>query len=397
MYGNDQRPTVLHLVDGFREGGAERQAVQLATAMHEAGRYRVRFACLDGAGPLRAQVDALRTGEVPEYRLTSFYDRNAARQLSRFASFLRRERVSVVHTHDFYTNIFGMAAAALARVPVRIAERLETGGIRTAAQKKAEVLALKLASAVVANADDVRRCLEDEGMRPDKIHVIYNGIDTKRVDPPLGFDRARALEALGLPASPRYRFVTVVANLRLPVKDIPTFIRAACRVALAVPDAAFVVAGEGELRPQLEALARELNLERRMFFVGRCDRIAELLAVSSVGVLSSRAEGFSNAILEYMAARLPVVATDVGGAREAIVEGVTGHLVNAGDDAMLAQRLQWLLGDPYRAKLMGAHGRRIALERFSAEAHLANVHTLYAELLGLPLEEPAPLVRRTAA
>ena len=89
----------------------------------------------------------------------------------------------------------------------------------------------------------------------------------------------------------------------------------------------------------LKALVVRLELEGKVHFLGHCDRVAELLAVSDVCVLSSTAEGFSNAILEYMAAARPVVATDVGGAREAVVEGATGYLVPAGDDERMAARI----------------------------------------------------------
>ena len=124
------------------------------------------------------------------------------------------------------------------------------------------------------------------------------------------------------------------------MKDHPTFLRAAKRVHEAVPEAAFVLAGEGRLTDSLRALAAELGLARDAFFIGRCSRIAELLAVSDVCVLSSKAEGFSNSILEYMAAARPVVVTNVGGAREAVAEGETGYLVEAGDDETMAARIR---------------------------------------------------------
>jgi glycosyltransferase involved in cell wall biosynthesis len=106
-----------------------------------------------------------------------------------------------------------------------------------------------------------------------------------------------------------------------------------------VADAAFVVAGEGPLEESLRGLAARLGISDSVFFVGRCTYVAELLHASDVCVLSSVAEGFSNSILEYMAAARPVVATDVGGAREAVVEGSTGHLITPGDDDALAARV----------------------------------------------------------
>jgi glycosyltransferase involved in cell wall biosynthesis len=374
---------VLHIIDSFEQGGTERQAVQLVRLLHASGRYRVRLACFDRRGPLLEELAPLDLGEIPEYPLTSFYDRNFAAQLRRLARFLRDERVSVVHAHGFYTNVFGMLAAALARVPARVASKRETEGFRTPAQKRAERVAYRMAHAVVANAEAVRQYLIGQGVPAAKVVTHYNGIDTARVTPPAGLTRAAALAALGLSAddhAPR-RFVTIVANVSHPVKDHPTFLRAARRVREAVPRAAFVVAGEGRLLEELRALAEELGMGRDVFFVGRCRNLAELLFISDVCVLSSTAEGFSNSIIEYMAAARPVVATDVGGAREAVVEGETGHLVNAGDDAALAARVVSLLGDPARAREMGEHGRRVVGEKFSRAAQLERTHGLYERLL----------------
>jgi L-malate glycosyltransferase len=150
----------------------------------------------------------------------------------------------------------------------------------------------------------------------------------------------------------------------------------------AVPEAAFALAGEGELTGGLKKLAAELGLADAAFFPGRCDRVAELLFASDVCVLSSKAEGFSNSILEYMGAGRAVVATDVGGAREAVVEGETGHLVAAGDDEQFAARIVALLRDPDGARAMGERGRRRVEEKFSARAQLERTAELYERLLG---------------
>ncbi len=134
----------------------------------------------------------------------------------------------------------------------------------------------------------------------------------------------------------------------------------------------------------LQALAAQLGLERDVFFLGRCEKVAELLSVSEVCVLSSKAEGFSNAILEYMAAARPVVVTDVGGAREAVTGGETGYIVPVGNDAEMADRIIQLLRDPKHAQTMGQRGRQIVVEKFSCEAQLERTLALYDSLLAQP-------------
>src|ERR1043165_3358870 len=173
----------------------------------------------------------------------------------------------------------------------------------------------------------------------------------------------------------------MVANFEHRIKDHPMLLRAAQRVKTEVPEAVFVIAGEGELRAETEALARELGLSQSCLFIGRCASVPDLLTASDVCVLSSQAEGFSNSILEYMAAGRAVVATNVGGASEAIVEGETGHLVNAGDDRAMAERLVSLLRDPDKSRRMGLNGRRLVEQRFSTETRLAATTALYERFL----------------
>lgn len=377
------KPNVLLFIDSFEQGGTERQVVQLARLLTESGRYRIHLACLSGEGVLRAEAERLGFADIPEFPLTSFYDRNMFVQLRRCAALMREREIDIVETHDFYTNIFGMTAAALARRPrARIASRRETDGTKTRKQKWVQQRAFSLADAIVANAEAVKRELIRDGVAAAKIQTIYNGMDTSRVAPRPDLRREDALALLGLPADGARRFVSIVANMRHANKDQATFLRAARRVAEAVPEAAFVLAGEGGLRESLVALAAELGLADRAFFPGRCAHVPELLAVSEACVLSSNGtEGFSNSIIEYMAAARPVVATDIGGAREAVVEGETGFIIQPGDDAALAERLISLLGDPARARLMGERGLQVVREKFSCAAQVERVENLYERLL----------------
>ncbi|MDX6403357.1 MAG: hypothetical protein QOH70_812 [Blastocatellia bacterium] len=380
------KPNVLFIIDSFEQGGSERQAMQLLTQLHSSGQCRVHLACLQNRGSLRAEADQLGIGEINEYALNSFYDLNFVRQLRRLVRFIKENEIDVVHTHCFYTNIFGMAGASLAGVRARVTSKGETDGFRTPMQKRAERGAFRLSHRVIANCLVVQNQLIREGVSPAKIIQHYNGLDLERLKVRAGLRREEALAAFGLP--PERRYLSIVANLRNPVKDHPMFLRAAARVRTATPDVGFAIAGEGELMEGLRKFAGQLGIEEDVFFLGRCDNVADLLFASDIGVLSSKAEGFANAILEYMAAGLPVVATDVGGAREAIAEGETGYTVASGDDEMMAARVIELLNEPQRARAMGARGKLIAAEKFSCDRHLKNTLELYDELLSKPKSAP---------
>jgi glycosyltransferase involved in cell wall biosynthesis len=376
------KPVVLQLIDSFNQGGSERQAIQLTRLLLESGHFEVRLASLNPMGILRPQAEALNIGEIPSFPLTSFYDKNAITQLRRLTGFLRETRVEILHTHDFYTNVFGMTAGAFARVPVRIASMRETAGMRTAAQQRAQQMAYTLAHKVVANSEAVRGKLIDRGVKRAKIAVVYNGLESARFVSDKS--RAECLEALGLSSGAEetgQRFVTVVANMRHEVKDYPMFLRAAQLIRQDMTDVEFLLAGEGELTEQLRAFAGELGIETSTHFLGRCEKVRELLKVSDVCVLSSKAEGFSNAILEYMAAGRPVVATNVGGAGEAIVDGETGYLVESGDHATMAARIISLLRNPKTARSFGDRGRRVVEEKFSCAAQLRRTEQLYESML----------------
>jgi glycosyltransferase involved in cell wall biosynthesis len=384
----ERLPRILQLVQGFHQGGSERQAVQLTRLLHESGRYRVHVACMNGTGGLRDEVERLGLVPIPEFSLNSFHDVNTLLQLRRFARLLRERQIDLVHTHDFYSNIFGMLGAALAGVPARVASRRESA-VRPPMKRRVERGAYRLAQAVVANCQEVRRQLIQEGVRADRVVVIPNGVDLERLTPAVGLPREEALAILKLQGAAGRRLVTIVANLH-PVKDHATFLRAARRVHAQMPEAAFVLAGEGELDEPLRALATELGLERDVFFIGPCRHVPDLLALSDVCVLSSRSEGLANAILEYMVAARPVVVTDVGGAREAVADGETGYIVPRGNEEAMAERVLTLLRDPSRRQTLGELGRRVAEECFSCAAQLARTEALYGKLLASRAAGGAP-------
>jgi glycosyltransferase involved in cell wall biosynthesis len=372
------KPGVLQIVHGLIEGGSERQMIQMTTLLHEGGDYRVHVASLSTGGVLRSQIERLQIPTI-DLPLTSFYDVNMMRQTRRFISFLKKHRIEIVHSHDFYSNIFGMSGSALARIRGRIASKRETTGTRTRAQRIVERTAFRLAHAVVANAAAVKEQLIEEGTPGDKIAVIHNGIDLTRFQQ--NGDPREALSRLNLETILDRPVITMVANFEYRIKDHSMLLRAAQRVIRNVPEAVFVIAGEGILREETERVAAEMGLKESCLFIGRCSSVPDLLQASDICVLSSQAEGFSNAILEYMAAGRPVVATDVGGANEAIVEGRTGYLVRACDDQTMAERIVSLLRDPDRRTAMGRNGRQLVEERFSCDKRLLNTSTLYQRML----------------
>lgn len=370
------KKNVLQFIGSFNQGGSERQALQLTKLLKNDGAYNVFLAVLNDEGILREEALAMGFAEIREFPLTSFYDLNFVKQMRNCVRFLRENKIDIVHTHDFYTNIFGIAAARFAKVKVKIASKRETGGMRSKAQNAIEKRIFRFADAITVNSKAVKNYLVENGISSEKIEVIYNGLDLKRLEPKLN-NRAQIYEELSLPKDENIKFITLVANMRHATKNQSMFLRAAQKVAAKIPDAHFVLAGEGELKNDLEKSAAEFGIAEKTHFIGGCAKIPELLSISYAGVLPSRYEGFSNAILEYMSAHLPVVATNVGGASEAIFDEENGFLVESDDDKAMSEKLILLLENSEKAKQFGEKGRTLVEEKFSCEAQLKNVLELY--------------------
>lgn len=373
------KKNILQLIGSFHLGGSERQAVQLTRLLVENDSHNVFLAAMNDEGVLRVEAEKLGFTEIPEFPLTSFYDANFIKQLKNAARFMRENKIEIVQTHDFYTNVFGMFAATLARVPVKIAAKRETGGMRSKSQIFLEKQAFRLADVIVANSEAVKNYLIAGNVPAEKINVIYNGLDLEKFSN-VTKSRRDICEELNLPTGENIQFVTLVANLRHAVKNQKMFLRAAAKVVQMYADAHFILAGEGELKNELAEFAQNMKIPENVHFIGRCDDVPELLSVSEICVLTSIAEGFSNSIIEYMAAGKAVVATDVGGASEAIVEGETGYLVQSDHDRILAKHLNELLDNEAKSKSFGKKGREIAEQKFSLETQLSSILKLYETL-----------------
>ncbi len=370
---------LLKFVTVFAVGGTERQVVTLAEGL-DRSRFDVHLACFRRSGALLKQV-TVAPPRVVEYHIRKLYDRQSLRERLRFAAYVRRSRIQVVHTYSFYANVFAIPAAVLGRVPVVVASIRDTGAYLTRMQRRVQRMTCRLADRVVANAEAVKRWLVDEGYDDRKITVIRNGID------PAAFGKkmtaGKLHQEFGLPAG-----APLVAALSRvsPIKGLEYFLDAATTVAAKAPDARFLIVGEAEphdaqYRRKLERYAERLGLGRRVVFTGLRLDVPQVLDEVAVSVLPSLSEGLSNVLLESMASRVPVVATRVGGNSEAVDEGVTGFLVPPRDAAGLARAISRVLDDRDLAARLGQAGRARVVERFSIQDMVGQTEQLYFTLL----------------
>ena len=375
-----EKTTILHMVDCLNIGGGEMQMVDLVKRI-DRSRFRPIVGCLKKEGPLLSVLERSQV-QVEAFPVKGklLYP-NSLKQIARLAFFIRREKVKILHTQDLYSHLVGVPAAILAGVPV-ITNRLDLGHTLNRWHRWALKLLSVGITKAMANSQGVQRMLvDDERMDPRKIELIYNGVDMDR----FRFAAAPAPSPRGalLPEfRPDDRLIGTVANL-WPIKGHHILLEAAVRVVAYFPKVRFVLIGMGVRQKELEARARALSIEKHVLFLGSRQDVPDILSCMEISVLPSLGEGFSNAILESMAAGLPMVATDVGGNREAIIDGETGFIVPPGDPDTLADRLIRLLEDPALGKRMGRAGRLRIEDNFTHDRMVRETERYYDEVLGM--------------
>lgn len=290
------------------------------------------------------------------------------RTVRALAALVREVRPHLVHTHSTKAGLLGRAAARLAGVPALHTAHAWSFSDGLSWGRKAFAVPVEAAAGritdrfIVVSEADREIALRYHVARPEQVAVVHNGV----VDVA---DRAA-------PDAPGEPVLTMVARMAAP-KDHALLLR-----AMAESSAAFRLrlVGDGPGRPELERLAGELGIAARVEWVGVSREVPALLAGSSAFALISRQEGFPLAVLEGMRAGLPVIASDVGGIREAVTDGVTGALVPRGDVAALRKTLDRLMSDPVLRRSWGAAGRARFVEAFTVDQMLAHTVAVYREL-----------------
>jgi glycosyltransferase involved in cell wall biosynthesis len=375
----ERRLKVVTLVRMFGEaggGGAERIARELLAAL-DADRFD-RMLCVsrppaadDPTGePIEA--DLRRRGVRVQFLSRRFkYDPFAWWPLLRL---LRRERVDVLHAHTFGHNAWATVLGRLAGVGVVVAHEHNWAfagrPLRPFVDRR---LIARGSDAIIVVSEDARRkMIEVERIPPDRLVVLPNGVPAM---PPGNGHAVRAELAIG-----RHDPVIGVVCVMRPEKAVGSLVRAAALLLPEVPRLRVVVAGDGPDRPAVQALARELDVADRVHLLGDRMDVPDILAALDVAVLCSDYEGIPLALLEYMDAARPIVATRVGGIPELIEDGVDGLLVPPRDPPALAEAILALLRDPERAAAMGARARERCRREFSVDASVERLQELYERL-----------------
>jgi glycosyltransferase involved in cell wall biosynthesis len=361
---------IVYVIPTLELGGAEKQLTLLATSLPRS-LFFPQVVVLTRTGPYEQELrDAGIPVTVLQKRLK--LDPVCLYRLSRLLWQLRPE---LVHTWLFAGNSYGRLAARLTRVRRLVATERCADWWKGAAQLWVDRLLARVTDRIIVNSRGVYDFYRCRGIPAEKLVIIPNGV-------PLGelpfVNRRAFLHELGLP--PDAQVVGFVGRL-WPQKRVEDLLWACDIVRHVKPQLRVLVIGDGPLRESLQDYARAIQVADRTLFLGQRSDIDRLLQVVDVLVLPSAYEGMPNAILEAMWAGVPVVATNIPGTNELVVDGVTGYLVPVGDRAALARRIHQLLDNPALRSSLGQAARERVRQHFSVarmvEAHVA----LYRELL----------------
>lgn len=390
MTENSDRPDIFFVIGSLLIGGAEKHLSMIAPALVQRG-HRVSVYNLSGRSVLGDAMaeDGVRIISPPFGSLSSRFRlvggiMLAISTLKLYSLFLFR-RPPVVHFFLPQAYIIGAISARCAGISGLIMSRrsLNTYQSRHPVLARLERRLHQYMKVVVANSKRVLAQLrDDENVPPCKLELIHNGIDLACFDGPL--DRRRKRQELGIGASAKV--LTIVANL-IPYKGHMDLLHALAGIKAEISgDWVLLAVGRDDgIGGSLKLAADRLGLADKILFLGTRDDVPDILRVSDIGLLCSHEEGFSNAILECMAAGLPMVVTDVGGNAEAVVSGRTGFVVSKCSSADLGLAIVRLIKDGQLRKRMGRAGRKRVETLFSLDVCVTKYEALYDRLVAIAI------------
>ena len=374
--------TILYVIGSLDLGGAERHLALIAPRLRRLG-WQPTIYCLTRLGAQSSEIERCGVAVIGPPWDSSGRGQRILRSLKLLASCMKllgvivRRRPRIAHFFLPQAYLTGAPLAWLARVPILVMSRrsLNLYQAHHRVLARLERVLHRRMDWILCNARAVlNQLVEMEGCDPRRISVIYNGIDIDRIDQARPTD-----EVAGHDAS---LVLIIVANL-IPYKGHADLIDALASARARMP-AGWVllcVGRDAGIRTELEARARRLQLADHVRFLGERTDVEPLLKRADIGILCSHEEGFSNAILEGMAAGLPMVVTDVGGNAEAVVHGETGLVVPPRDPKALGEAIVALASDKDGRRKMGLAGRKRAEMEFSIDRCVERYDGLYRSLM----------------
>lgn len=368
---------ILHIIPTLDRGGAEKQLALLAAGLPRE-EFDVHVACLTRGGPREAE---LRAAEIPVTIIGKRWKFDPS-AYSRLKAHIRSLRPDIVHTWLFAANAYGRRAALATGVKTIVAGERSVDPWKQWWHWLIDRRLARRTARFVTNSTGVRNFYASHGIAAEKFVVIPNGID---VPPPLSSidetakqrDREALLRDLQLPSDAR---LLIAVGRLWPQKNYKHLLWTMCLLKEIRHDTHLLIVGEGPQRWRLGRYRRQVQIEDRVHLIGERNDVARLLTHAESFLSASQYEGQPNAMMEAMAAGLPVIASDIAGHRDLVIPGETGYLTPLGDKAEMARWVNRLLDDHTLAATMGAAGRSRMQADFSVANMIARHAQLYREL-----------------
>jgi len=372
-----EKINILFLTCSLEVGGTETHIYQLISNLNK-NKFRSVVCCLYDPG---SYGNTLIKNRVRVYH-NLIKKKTDLLCCWKFAKICREENIQIIYIVNFpITILWGIICGILSGNKLFLTRITTTRSSNTSDVLRWRILnrlLLPFVKKIVVQAELHRDyVVRKEGMRAEKVEVIYNGVDLKQFK--YGADKKSFKEILNIPD--KAPVVGIVARLSCE-KGHEVFLKAAKKINEQIPSAHFIIVGDGEESEMLKQMASDFMIQSKTHFVGAVTNIPEIVPLFDVAVLCSIAkETFSNAILEYMALSKPVVATDLGSISEQVIDGETGFLVSPGDYNALAGRIMKLLNDPVLADKMGKAGRELVDKKFAVKEMVNKYESLFEGLV----------------
>jgi glycosyltransferase involved in cell wall biosynthesis len=378
------RHNLLYVFDNLEFGGGERVFAQIINRL-SGERYKIMVACL----PTGAFIEKIGESEV-EVKSVDMRNRFNPRVILQLADLMKREKVDIVHSQGARADFFARIAARLARVPIVVstiampAEGFDVNPIRKLIYMVFNRFSERFVDRFMVVSDALEKTMiEKHKIEPQRVVKIYNGIETDEYrisNEEVMCGKSRLMEEMGLENE-----VPVIGAIGRLVwqKGFEYFIEAIPNVLKEIPEAMFLIVGEGELKEKLKVKSEKLKVKDSLIFTGFRNDIKEILQSIDVLVMPSLLEGLPMILLEAMAMGKPIIATDIEGIKEVLENVKTGLLVPPKDPKALTDAIVDLLIHRDKAYQMGNKARTVVNEQFSVDTMVEKVEEVYQELLQL--------------
>jgi glycosyltransferase involved in cell wall biosynthesis len=375
---------LLELRNTYKWGGGPDKTILLSAERHDRSRIEVVVAYIRDARDREFDIgDKARAKGLTFYEIEE-HGKLDLRVLRAVKEIVIRHDINIIHAHDYKSDLFAYLLKWL--LPKRVAVMSTAHawvmvGLKGEIYRRFDLSLMRRFDHLIAVSRATKDEMVDAGVPSDLISVIHNGIDAQAWAP----ERARGSLRDELKLDQALPVIGYVGRI-MPEKDLETWLRAAALVSEKYPQARFVLVGEGKDNTtfeRLKKLAAEIGIAERTYFPGYRSDLIPVYAAFDFFLLSSRREGLPNSILEAMAMGLPVVTTDVAGAKELVLDGQTGYVLPQGDAASLARAILILAADRALRQQMSQAGRQRVEREFSFATRLRRIEGLYEEIVGV--------------